>query len=43
MYDIETKSQFLELRANTWSLARIAERLNSAQRTLVDWNRQEHE
>jgi hypothetical protein len=43
MYDIETKTQFLELRAKGWSLARIAERLNIAQRTLVDWNRQEHE
>ena len=35
--------QFLELRAKGWSLARIAERLKVAQRTLVDWNRQEHE
>ena len=43
MYDTETKSQFLELRAKGWSLRRIAERLKIAQRTLVDWNRQEHE
>ena len=43
MYDTETKSQFLELRAKGWSLSRIAERLKIAQRTLVDWNRQEHE
>ena len=43
MYDTDTKSQFLELRAKGWSLARIAERLKVAQRTLVDWNRQEHE
>ena len=43
MHDIETKNQFLELRAKGWSLARIAERLKVAQRTLVDWNRQEHE
>jgi hypothetical protein len=43
MYDAETKSQFLELRAKGWSLNRIAERLNITQRTLVDWNRQEHE
>jgi hypothetical protein len=43
MYDTETKGQFLELRAKGLSLARIAERLKVAQRTLVDWNRQEHE
>ena len=43
MYDTDTKNQFLELRAKGWSLARIAERLKVAQRTLVDWNRQEHE
>jgi hypothetical protein len=43
MYDTETKSEFLELRAKGWSLSRIAERLKVAQRTLIDWNRQEHE
>jgi hypothetical protein len=43
MYDADTKNQFLELRAKGWSLGRIAERLKVAQRTLVDWNRQEHE
>jgi transposase-like protein len=43
MYDTETKSRFIELRAKGWSLSRIAEHLNIAQRTLVDWNRQEHE
>ena len=43
MYDIDTKTQFLELRAKGWSLSRIAERLKVSQRTLVDWNRQEHE
>ena len=43
MHDTDTKNQFLELRAKGWSLARIAERLKVAQRTLVDWNRQEHE
>jgi transcriptional regulator len=43
MYGTDTKSQFLELRAKGWSLARIAEHLKLAQRTLVDWNRQEHE
>ena len=43
MYDIDTKNRFLELRAKGWSLSRIAEQLNVSQRTLVDWNRQEHE
>ncbi len=43
MYGTDTKSQFLELRAKGWSLARIAKHLNVAQRTLVDWNCQEHE
>ena len=43
MYDTDTKNQFLELRAKGWSLARIAERLKAAPRTLVDWSRQEHE
>jgi hypothetical protein len=43
MYDTDTKAQFVELRAKGWSLARIAERLKVAQRTLVDWNRQEQE
>ncbi len=43
MYGTDTKSQFLELRAKGWSLGRIAEHLKIAQRTLVDWNRQEHE
>ena len=40
MHSTDTKSQFLELRAKGWSLARIAERLSVGQRTLVDWNRQ---
>jgi transcriptional regulator with XRE-family HTH domain len=43
MYDADTKNQFLELRAKGCSLSRIAERLKVSQRTLVDWNRQEHE
>ena len=43
MYDNDTKSQFLELRAKGWSLSRIAAQLNIAQRTLVSWNRQEYE
>ena len=43
MYDMDMKNQFLELRAKGWSLSRIAERLKVGQRTLVTWNRQEHE
>ncbi len=43
MYDADMKNQFLELRAKGWSLARIAGHLKVAQRTLVDWTRQEHE
>ena len=43
MHDIDTKNQFLELRAKDWSLRRIATQLNVAQRTLVDWNRQERD
>lgn len=43
MYDTDTKAQFLQLRAKGWSLARIANRLNVAQRTLVNWNRQEQD
>jgi len=39
MHNTETKSQFIELRAKGWSLARIADRLNVCTRTLVDWNR----
>jgi hypothetical protein len=40
MHPTDTKSQFIELRAKGWSLARIAARLNVSPRTLVDWNRQ---
>ena len=40
MHGTDTKSQFIELRAKGWSLARIAAHLNVCQRTLVDWNRQ---
>jgi transposase len=39
MHSTDTKSRFIELRAKGWSLARIAEHLQVAQRTLVDWNR----
>jgi hypothetical protein len=40
MHSTDTKSQFIELRAKGWSLARIAARINVSPRTLVDWNRQ---
>ena len=38
MHPTDTKSRFLELRAQGWSLARIAAHLEVAKRTLVDWN-----
>ena len=38
MHSTDTKSQFIELRAKGWSLARIAAHLNVCKRTLVDWN-----
>jgi len=40
MPSTDTKSQFIELRAKNWSLARIATQLKVAPRTLVEWNRQ---
>ena len=40
MHDTETRHRFIELRAQGWSLARIAGELHVARRTLVDWNRQ---
>ena len=40
MHNTDTKSQFIELRAKGWSLARIAARINVSPRTLVEWNRQ---
>ena len=40
MHGTDTKSQFLQLRAKGWSLARIATQINVSPRTLVDWNRQ---
>ena len=40
MHGTDTKSQFIELRAKGWSLARIAAHINVSPRTLVDWNRQ---
>lgn len=43
MYDMDMKNQFLELRAKGLSLSRLAEQLKVSHRTLVVWNRQEHE
>jgi hypothetical protein len=40
MHSTDSRSQFLELRAKGWSLARIAAHINVSTRTLVDWNRQ---
>jgi len=40
MHSLDTKSQFLELRAKGWSLSRIAQQIGVAKRTLVDWNAQ---
>jgi transcriptional regulator with XRE-family HTH domain len=43
MHNLDTKTQFLELRAKGWSLARIAAKIGVSQRTLVDWNCQHRE
>ena len=40
MHSNETKNQFIELRAQGLTLARIASQLGVSKRTLVDWNRQ---
>ena len=40
MYDHHTKTQFIELRAQGRSLARIALDLDISKRTAVDWNHQ---
>ncbi len=41
LYDPENSSRLRDLRAKGWSLARIAQHLQVAQRTLVDRNRRE--
>lgn len=41
MHSTDTKSKFLELRAQDWSLARISKQIDVSVRTLADWN-QEH-
>src|SRR5437867_3735551 len=40
MHSPETKNQFIELRAQGLTLARIASQLGVSKRTLVDWSRQ---
>ena len=40
MHPQTTKNQFIELRAQGWSLGHIATELNVSKRTLVDWNRE---
>ncbi len=40
MHTNKTRSQFLELRAQGWSLARIAAQIRVSKTTLLDWNRQ---
>jgi hypothetical protein len=40
MHSTDTKSQFIELGAKGWSLARITVQLNVSPRTLVDWHAQ---
>jgi hypothetical protein len=39
MHGAEIRNRFIELRAQGWSLQRIAAELHVAKRTLVDWNR----
>ena len=39
MHTTDTRHRFLELRAQGWSLARIATELHLSKTTLVDWNR----
>ena len=40
MHPEETRDQFIELRAQGWSLRHLARELSVSQRTLVDWNRE---
>ena len=39
MHSTETINQFLNLRAQGWSFARIADQLHVSKPTLLDWNR----
>ena len=40
MYDQTTRDRFVELRAQGWSLGRIAREINVTERTLFAWERQ---
>ena len=40
MHTERTREQFIELRAQGWSLRHLASELHVGQRTLVDWNRE---
>ena len=40
MHTEETRDEFIELRAQGWSLRHLARELSVSQRTLVDWNRE---
>jgi len=39
MKDLETQEKFVELRAQDWTFARIAQELNVCKRTLMNWSR----
>ena len=41
MHAADTRNRFIELRAQGWSLARIATELRVAKNTLVAWNREQ--
>ena len=40
MHTERTREQFIDLRAQGWSLRHLASELHVCQRTLVDWNRE---
>ncbi len=40
MHDIETRNRFIELRAQGWSLKRIADEIGVSKPTLIQWQRQ---
>jgi len=40
MHSIETKNQFIKLRAQGWSFARISAQLRVSKPTLLAWNRE---
>jgi len=40
MKDMETKEKFIELRAQGWSLSKIAHKLNVSKQTLVQWSKE---